>query len=383
MDNALSKMVVGLLLLPLLAGCWSRIEINDRQLAVGVYVDSAPNGEVELTLGYAKPNEISSQAGSGGADAKAYTTISASGTTISDAYRKIQMNSSREVLWGQIKVVVIGKDYAAKGIGPLLDFLNRKPGIPLKTYMMMAEGKAKDLSNFTTQIEKFPSEILRELIARRKTIASSIKHFLIAKEYGRGMVMAMIGDSESKEDGVRVQVKGAAMFQDNKMVGTMNEYDMRGAMWLRGNMQDAIITFPVEGEGGPMASILVTNIKSGLKPALKDDRYVLQQKLEVVCIVDSVESYVDLENHPVVEQLESRVAEEVKERIEGAFEKSKKSKADIFQLGAYLSWYFPETWDRIKADWSELYGTKADVELEIDADVRYLGAVKDSRGLAP
>lgn len=81
-----------------LTGCWSRIEINDRMLVVAMFLDEQEDGKVLLTLGYAKPNQIASGAGGESpGSSMPYATIQGEGRNISEAYRNIQTNASREI----------------------------------------------------------------------------------------------------------------------------------------------------------------------------------------------------------------------------------------------------------------------------------------------
>ncbi|WNS43902.1 Ger(x)C family spore germination protein [Paenibacillus sp. MMS20-IR301] len=363
-----------------LTGCWSRIEINDRLLVVALFIDQTENDRIQMTLGYAKPNQISSQSGGESpSQAAPYSTISGEGKNLSDAYRNIQTNISREIFWGQVKIIVVGERYARHGVERVFDFVNRKSSIPLKTYMLVAEGKARDVADFPTQIEKFPSEIFRELVTRKKIITGSVKHFLIAQEYGKGMILAFVGSNPDKKLGNQIKVLGAALFQDNVLKETMDIYKTRGAMWLRGNIKDAIITFnsPTDGE---LISCLVIEAKSKIIPHIKDDEIIFTQKLDIESVIDSSNSAIDYTDPEMMKRLEMLLSEEIAERIQLAFSTTRTAGADAFQFGSYIAWYYPKEWQRMNGDWSSIYKERVKLIVETKSVIRLLGAEKNSKG---
>lgn len=52
---------------------------------------------------------------------------------------------------------------AEAGVQPVLEFFNRNPNTRLRTFLMVAPGKAKEVSKLAPVIERFPHELLREL----------------------------------------------------------------------------------------------------------------------------------------------------------------------------------------------------------------------------
>lgn len=360
-----------------LTGCWSRIEINDRLLVVALFIDGPEDGKVQLTLGYAKPNQISSGAGGESpSSSMPYATVKGEGRNISEAYRNIQTNISREIFWGQVKIIVLSEEYARTDVEALLDFVSRKPSIPLKTYILVAKGKAEDISQFPTQIEKFPSEIFRELVARKKIVVGSVKHLMIAREYGRGMILAYLSPNPDKTQGNQIKVLGSALLQDNRMISTMDVFKTRGAMWLRGNIKDAIITFPSPTDR-ELISLLVIGAKSGISLKLQDGKFVYTLKLDVESVIDSTDSSLDTSDPDMMRELEKILGNEIESRIRQAFEASQEAASDAYQLGAYVAWNYPEEWKNVKEDWSSVYKERTKLDVETKAVIRLLGAQKE------
>ncbi|MEH7500674.1 Ger(x)C family spore germination C-terminal domain-containing protein [Neobacillus drentensis] len=73
-------------------------------------------------------------------------------------------------------------------------------------------------------------------------------------------------------------------------------------------------------------------------------------------------------------QLQSIAQAEIENRIEAAFQSTKRTGADAFQLGEYLSWYKPKIWKSVKADWQTVYQEKVKLNIHIDLRIKRIGS---------
>lgn len=367
-----------LALLPvLLTGCWSRVEINDRTFVIAMFVDLTENNQIEVTLGFPEPNKISSQSGTASTgDKPPYVTLTERGINLSDAVQNMQSNLSRQIFWGQIKVIVIGAELAKQGIRPLLDFVSRNPILPLKTFVLTASGKAKDLADFPTRVEKFPSEVFRELANRRTILDTSIRNLMMAQDYSQAGITAIVEPGRGTENGIPIRTDGAALYKDNKLAGTLSKPDMRGAMWLMNRMEQAIITLHSPTDALPV-SLHIQRTRTDVKPTLEQGWPVYKVQVQFVSIVNASDSDIDLKDPKQVHALETIAADQIKQRMRKAFDKSRKLKADVFQLASYLEWYYPKQWNQFRPEWDQIYSEKVKLDIEIKPTIYTTGALKN------
>lgn len=184
--------VIVLLLLLNLTGCWSKVELDELTFVYGLFIDTGKEpGTVEVTINAPLPNRLSSagQPANGDGGGRAYSNISKTAETISDAVMLIQKDLTRKLTLTHLKVVVIGQTYARQGIGDLLEWIKGEPALPLGTYIMGSPGSAKDLNKLTPIYEQLPAQVLMNFATEKFMFATTIKDCLFAEASGVGFAI--------------------------------------------------------------------------------------------------------------------------------------------------------------------------------------------------
>ncbi|WP_231571157.1 Ger(x)C family spore germination protein [Gordoniibacillus kamchatkensis] len=168
-------LLVFVLAVPLLSGCWDRQEIEQRAVVLGVGIDVASEqtvnknegevshlrgsfpepetGNIRVTMQIAVPGRIPlgpgvSGSGGGGGGAGGQNTVwvvDGFGQTINDALNNMQQSVALPLFYGHLRVIVISEAVAKKGIQNLNDFLRRNPEIRRMTWMVVSRGKAAEV----------------------------------------------------------------------------------------------------------------------------------------------------------------------------------------------------------------------------------------------
>ena len=69
----------------------------------------------------------------------------------------------------------------------------------------------------------------------------------------------------------------------------------------------------------------------------------------------------------------SKTNELISKELEDLFKKVQRDfEADIFKVGEHLRKFKPDTWEKIKYDWEEIY-PKIDVEVDFQMNIRRVG----------
>jgi spore germination protein KC len=365
----------------LLTGCWSRVEVNDRAFVTGVFVDKGENGNIDLTLSFPLTNRLASPSiGGVSPTGNPYAAITKSGKSISEAYRKIQSDLPRRINWGHTRVIVAGEDMAKEGILPILEFVVRNPSFSIRNTFLVTPGKAKELANLVPAFERYPNEVLREFTQKKNTLDTTVKDFL-ETENG-DMIVGLLTKGKEKlvsEKGKKelwVGTNGMALFKNYKMVGKINQRVARGALWMKNRMEISGINLasPTDHKN---ISLLVLSAKTKLLPS-KKDKYTFD--VFVKAEDDILESYsnIDLTDPEKVHLIEDEAGREIKSRIYEVFRDSQEKKADVFQLGSYLSWYKPKVWESSKSEWPSIYKDKVKLNIHIDLNIKRSGSEQNS-----
>lgn len=367
-----------------LSGCWSSIELNERAFVEMMVIDKSEQ-DIELTLGFPLPNRTipGTAGGSGETSGKPYTFITNKGKDIGQAFRNIQSDISRRVTFGQTRIVIVGRKMAEDGIGPVLDFLGREAKLHLNAKVFITPGKTNQIMSTPTIFERFPSDILTAYSTHNMIINASVKDFLVANHEGGDILAPMLTfkmkqiTSEKDSEQTWMGTDGAAIFASGKMVGSMNPIEMRGGLWISGQLQDAEISIPSPTDGKYM-SFMVHRVHTKVKPQIENEQVKITIQSKANVDVLSSNSNIDLYNLKQLKILENILGREVELRMTKAIDKTRKVRSDAFHLGNYIDWNYPGKWRDIKLNWRELYSQTVNIEIKTNISITNLGTLKQT-----
>jgi spore germination protein KC len=378
----LCKGCVLFVLLSLLTGCWSRIEVNDRAFVTMVFVDAVGEDQMDVGIGFPLPNRmVQGKTGSTQEKGRPFTALHQHAESIGIAIQQIQSNMTRDITWGHIRVLILGEEMAKRGIHSIMEYATRLPNFQTKTYVIVVKGTAMDLALGLVNpvMERFPSEILRELLARTTAIDTTVKDIVMADAYGGDGMTALFRmekqQSSAEDEPINwLRNAGAAIFKDGKMVGDFNVQEMRAALWIKGKMEDAVISIDSPTDGKTISfQIMRSNAK--IKTKVNGDSITFRIQVEANDDILESDSTINLQDIAVVEQLQQLLSQDLKERLEHALKKSQQMGVDAFGLGHFLAWNYPKQWKKWKLNWDDIYREQVSFEVDAKVNVKRPGGI--------
>ncbi|TWD89724.1 spore germination protein KC [Neobacillus bataviensis] len=359
-----------------LTGCWSRVEINERSFVSTILVDKGKNGNIDVTLTFPLPNRLATgQSGGTLSLGKPYATLTYSGTNISQAFHKMQVDLPRKISFGQAKLLIIGQEMAKEGITKILEFIIREPSLNINLAMFVAPGKAKNIINMVPTFERSQTRILLGFTKNEIALLTTPKDFLETVNGDMAVSILKVGKrkmvSENGKKVVWVGTDGVALFKNYKMVGKLTPYEGRGALWLRNTIKRALVTIysPTDHKE---VNLTVLQASAKIHPS-KNEPYTFDVNVNVEDDLSELDSTIDLAKEINIKKLELIAEKDIRERIEAAFTASKKAGADAFQFGEYLSWYKPKIWKKSERNWSSLYQDKVKLNIHVNLKIKRKG----------
>ncbi|WP_289139744.1 Ger(x)C family spore germination protein [uncultured Brevibacillus sp.] len=381
----LQKLFIFIAMLPMLltTGCWSSIELNNRSFARMLLVDKAESG-VELTLAFPLPNRlIPGQSGTGGPQTgKPYTYITKTGQDIGEAYRSIQSDLSRSITFGQTSVVVIGHELAKEGITPVLEFIAREPRFHINADLFVTQGRVLDLTTVPIVFERFPADILIAYGREHVTVNTTTTDCLITTYHGGDMIMPLLKIETKHMPGEKPEAvqwlgtDGAAIFREGKLQRTLSTDEMRGALWIMGQLKDAEISVHSTTDGKSV-NYMINKARTKITPSISGDKVSILIRTKAEASLISSDSNVNLQDPVQRKKLQRGIEILVEERMNKAIEKARKAGADVFSFGQYVDWHYPKEWNTLATRWRELYSRELKVITEADITIKRIGSVKE------
>ena len=380
------------IIIGLLTGCWSRRELNDLAISVGMGFD-IKDDQVQVTIQIVNPGEVASKKGGTGMTTPV-STFQATSQTIFEALRKISKQSPRRVYSSHLRILVISEELAREGITPILDGISRNHEMRTDFYIVVAKGTtAENVLKILTPIEKIPSnKLYTTLELSEKVWAPTVKVKLdalvsVLQTEGKDPVLTGIQIKGDPRNGIdksnleriapssNLQYSGVAIFKKDKLIGWLNEKESKGYNYIIDNVKSTIGHIPCP-TGGILAVEVMrtkTRMKGKVdkgKPQISIDVYLEQDVGEVQCKID-------LMDPQIIEELEKTAEKEVQSIMEAAIQKAKKYDVDIFGFGEAIYRADPKYWNKNKSNWKEQF-VDLPVHVKAEVKIRRLGTVSDS-----
>ena len=366
--------IICILLVLSLSGCWNRRELNTFSILMGMGIDKAEEvGKIQLTAQVVKAGELKKD---GGGDAEAYANIQSLGETVFDALRRFTKESNRKIYLPHSQVLIFGEDIAVEGVQKYMDFFLRDHEPRFRDNVLVAKGKAEEIFEIKSEIEKIPALGISHLVeaqgATSEATAVTLKDFacrLMSKT--TTPIAPLIEISGEGEEGV-LRISGMAIFKQDKWVGELEGSDARGLLWVIDKVKSGIIVVdcPKEEEEGNL-SVEIIRASSKIIPEMRGDEIHITVRIKEEGHIGDQECprELDLED---IENIEKMKAEVIRGEVLSALEKAQELNTDIFGFGEAVHRKYKKEWKEIEPRWDEIF-PEIEVEIDVDAKVRRPG----------
>jgi spore germination protein KC len=364
-----------------LSGCWDRKEINDLSLITAAGIDKKSEKTIELSVqvfipraaGGGGSQSLGSNGNGGGSGGQTFVR-SSEGVTIADAMSRLQEKLPRSIFWGHSEVYIFGRELAENGIRPTTDFLTRHQQVREGAYVFVSSSTAKEMLEKLPALERSSSEVLRELVKSKIGMKVTLKD-LAQRLVGDSRAVALPWietaelDDGKPEAGVIPYITGTGVFKKDRLVGHINDKVTRGLLWLRNEIDLAVISEAPEEAGIGTVSMKMIHSNTQLIPAIENGNWKITLKGLTEDDIIQNTTNLDLMNQKFVRSLEKSLERNIQVRCQMALDQvQKKMKADIFNFAGAFHRKYPKEWNKSKDRWDEIF-PKVEVSIEVKARV--------------
>ncbi|MCA0758029.1 Ger(x)C family spore germination protein [Paenibacillus sp. N4] len=370
--------VLSIVSLLLLTGCWSKDEIEDLSLYVGLALDEEHKTKLEhkldkfsirkekeniLTLTVQvvdKQNEDKGQSQGSMRDPskKAYLNISQTGNSIFEMMRDYATQLERPVVGHHLKVIVINEQLARRySLPQLLDFFLRDNDIRQNCAVFMSNGLARNTmeAKGNTIVPAFRLLGMMDNRYRTLKIIPPVRlYHLEAKMHARASYLLQNVTAAEGE----VHMSGAAVIdgKTQKFKGTLNEAELLGITWLRGDGKGGLIKC-TDPETNLPVTYELKSMKSKIRSKVAGNQISFDVQIETEGRI--IEDW-SMNSSPIdeafIERVEQSGSEMVSKLIKQALAKIQKNyKTDVVGFGTRLHIEHPRLWKQMKENWDERF----------------------------
>ena len=387
------------------AGCWNRVELDERAIIAGFGVDAArEGGQMEVTVQVIRPAEVKAGTSAPAGSPKAVVVYSGTGYTFFDCLRNLAKAVGRKLFNAKAKIVVVGEELAEEGMGAVTDLFDRNHELSTRSCLLIAKGRAKEVLKTEYGTEKIWAYGIEHLVkasaAHGKSPRTEVRDFLRAVESkttapvvcavevvpgeGAGGLVGKNGEKGEKETALpskNIVVSGAAVFSRYRLAGWLNEEETRGFLWATGKMKGGIVVVPSPGSENKMIALEVIRASAKIKPEIlgRAVRFAVEVKEEANLGEQQPDS-LDITAPGAIEELEARSRAAIEREIGAALAKARALNADIFGLGEALRRQYPGEWEQMADQWDAVF-PQVEVVAEVEARIRRTGKITVPAGL--
>lgn len=404
-----SLQLVGVLLLfvPILSGCWDRLEIDDRAVVLGVSIDEADNeeaawkeenevthvrgslpppkeGMVRVGVQIALPGQIPLGPGEAGGSAgsspnRTVWVIHVVGHSINDAFMNLQQQVSSKLFFGHLRIIVISEEVAKKDMSNINDYFRRNAEVRRMAWMMVSKGKAFALMNAAPRLERIPTLYLMS------TLDNAIKMGKFPKDY---LGQYWSNSSKKGQEGFlpyvdikeqdNVEIEGLAYFCGERLVGVTKPLEISGFLGLRG-INPAGYRAVVLLDEEDLTTAVMTNVThrhSRVDLNIKDGKPYFKIKVELEAnLAEKMGHGISLDDPAMIARIERKQEEGSVQFYQNIIAKTQSKSSDIFGFGEMVRAKKPGYWHQYvgtKEKWQEMY-KQTTFEIEVAVRIRRIG----------
>ncbi|CAH2214858.1 Ger(x)C family spore germination protein [Tepidibacter aestuarii] len=363
MIRRLSKLLIISMSVLLLTSCWDSEDINKKSIAISIGVDYV-NDNIEFS------GEIAKLTSSSKDTEKAKTSdvykMLSYGKTFEEARVNYDSVNPFSVFLGATRVVVLGQNYAKKGIEPYLNRIDHLYDYRKTLLAVVSREPPKDL--FNTKIEKDISvgflieDIIEHVSSKGEGLYPVTGELLSDIELGKiGYLLPYVGIEKGS-----VKYLGLAVMKNSKLVGVINIEDTRGVIYLLAEKPKIV---------------QITNNTNSDKNKVSIQTFVKNRKIKSDYVNGQVNINIDLDlkaqlryqyyTEPISDkdnkQLENIISEKAKNDIKYIIKRAQKEfKCDIFEFAKYFRADNLEIYEKI--DWEDAF-TNANINVNVNTKI--------------
>ncbi|MBB6677854.1 Ger(x)C family spore germination protein [Cohnella lubricantis] len=393
------------LTLPILTGCWDRLEIEDRAVVLGVSIDKAPpesaNQETEVAhveganpippedmirvavqiaipgripLG---PGESGGGGGGGGGKSSAANTVwvlHVVGHSIDDALMNLQQQVASSLFFGHLRVIVISEEVAKKGLENINDYFRRNSEVRRMAWILVAKGEAMQFLTAAPKLERVPTLYLLSTLEEGFRMGKFPQDFIgmfWSNSSKKGQEGFLPYVELKKENNVEI-----AYFKGPKMVGSTSPLEIGAYMAIKGiNPAGYRVIVQLNGAADTVITA-ATHRKARYSVRIAEGRphftihIAFEQNVE-----EKYSEHIGIDNQEILSNIEKKQAQVAVEYFEQFIRKTQEAHSDIFGFGEYIRAKRPAFWNRnvkTKEKWQEMY-KDAEFDVTVTMKIRRVG----------
>jgi len=358
--------IIWMFITVLLSACWDQRLLRDHGLILAIGYDREYPDKILKTVSFPAPeSQVNAEQGSASATSEVISTI---GNTVKDAEKKLDKTIPEEFDRSKTRLIIFGEELAKEGIFSTLDSIYRDLRGPINADTAIFTGTAQDALSIQSGEALLISDVYAELIDSAEQ-SGIIKNYSVSKArplmlaQGMDLVLPIL----SLDENDKPQVEGTALFQGDKMTGTLDIKESIVYLMLTNQVnKNLTINLQVsekhEEPDKNFVNIAIRSNKQKINVETKGGQIKASVEIDLNVEVDEyAEDHLGQKKR--IDSLEKKVEQKLKEIADQTIQKMQEAQNDSLGIGEKVRAYHHSTWQNI--NWKEAYQ-----DIEIDSSFK-------------
>lgn len=355
---------ISITLLLFTVGCAEQKILERISLAILIGYDLENDNEVTATTAIRTVNQDYESV----VLTKSETDATSKGTRV-----KVNLNTSKKVMAGQLRVVLVGKELAEAGLNDTLHTLVINSEVSSSVYLAVVDGDTKSLITApyenVSDVGQHVFNLLDHNIEQELTV-SSTGHEVLRDHYSsfKNMVLPVL-KLEGKD---QIQISGIALFDNTKMVGQLTDGDnVFYVQMLRKKFENGTLQIEIPGDAFQVKDniqLAIDSIKSNRTIKVTNPNTPeFDIQLDVKCRLLELSEDLAIGDPMILNKIEEEMSKKMKSELEGILKFAQDLKSDIFGFGEIYHGSVRDS-DLDEEKWTELF-PKSKMNLNVDVQI--------------
>ncbi|CAM4368123.1 Ger(x)C family spore germination protein [Paenibacillus typhae] len=372
-----------------ITGCWSRKELNELAVTIGLGIDKTEKG-YRITAQVVAPRQAGSSSGAGSPPALIMSTEE---KTVMEALRKMTTKLPRKIYLSHLSILLIDEAIARDGVLNALDFVFRDHEVrPNFDVVIVRNGSAQDALSILTPLEQMPARDMFDSLNESEkvwaptaavTLLDLMKWFNTEGQQAVITGLKLVGDVEKGKgkDNIAVldspakfEYSGIGVMKDQVLVGWLNDSDSKAYNYVTGKVKSTVGKVECPDKEGQFVMELVHS-ETKIIPLIRNEKPAASVEISVEANIAEVECKLNLNDRKVLEQVKELSGQKTKELIDhGIKEVQHRYASDIFGFGQKFHQKYPKQWKKWRQEWDH-YFSEMDVEVTVKYEIKGRGRI--------
>lgn len=318
----MKKIVILVLSLFLLTGCYDYVELNELSIITMITIDKNGN---KYNISF----EILNDEKDSERNQKNKSLIAnGSGYTIASAIASASKNTPKRAYLGHLKVLAISKDVAKDDLKEVIEYFLRSPSVRNEFYLVITDNNASLLfNNDTIIISDVIASMLKENKNNYNMTTNNIFEDIIIDVFEKGKDASIPVINSDK----KIKIAGTALLSSFKLKNILNTKDSSILNILTNNATNTLFTYKCP-DGNNTLSLSVYAGKTNIK--MKSKKVVISSIIEVE--IEEYNCKDNLRDSDTFKEYNNYYSKLLKKDITKLYEKLQKENTDSLGIGRII-----------------------------------------------